>query len=284
MGQLSIVPTKPRGQLLKWIGSKYKFAHLIVSYFPEEYRKFIEPFVGSGAIIGTMCPEVGIAGDTLTPLIEIWKLVQNNPEKLIEHYTTVMEKFEVNRKTTYAEVLRRYNSNPNGPDLVIISRTCYGGVVRFTRENKISTPIGPHKPISGESFAHRVQEWRDRVRNVHFLNESFQKTMSYAEAGDFIYCDPPYLDSQSILYGAQRFDFAMLLESIERSVSSGARVALSIDGKKKSGEKFVTVQIPDGLFAREIFIDVGSSMLRRFQKEGEQMEGENVHERLLLTW
>ena len=64
----------------------------------------------------------------------------------------------------------------------------------------------------------------------------------------------------------------------------GVRVALSIDGKKKSGRVDCHPTIPKGLFAREVFLNCGRSMLRRFQREGESLEDEIVHDRLLLTY
>ena len=284
MRQLTFLPTRPKGCLLKWIGNKYKYAEKITSYFPDSFQKYIEPFVGTGAVLATLAPESGVAGDTLSPLIQIWKLLQNEPETLVEYYASVIEKFNRNREKTYPEILRRYNDSPNGLDLLIISRTCYGGVVRFTREGKISTPIGPHEPISAESFAERAMEWQDRVKNITFLYQSFEKTMSLAQDGDMVYCDPPYVDSQTILYGAQNFSFQKLLQSIEECKSRGAKIALSIDGKKKSGQKIIDLQIPKGIFEREIYLECGSSMLKRLQSDGLKMVGEDVHERLLLTW
>ena len=68
------------------------------------------------------------------------------------------------------------------------------------------------------------------------------------------------------------------------SKEKNIKIALSIDGKKKSGAKTVKLNIPEGLFEREIYIDSGSSMLKRFQSSGSQMVGEDVAERLLLTW
>ncbi len=282
--QLTFFPSKPKGSLLKWIGNKYKYADTIVSHFSQDYNRYIEPFVGTGAVLATLAPDQAIAGDTLTPLVEIWNLLQENPQKLIDHYASVIRCFNGQRQKIYSQVLDRYNSAPNGFDLLIISRTCYGGVVRFTRGGKISTPIGPHKPISPEKFAARVQEWRERIEHVRFLNQPFDKTMALAEEGDLIYCDPPYIDSQPILYGAQDFDFYKLIEWIQRCKNRGAKIALSIDGKKKSGSKHIELRLPLGLFEREIYLDCGSSMLRRFQKSGEVMSGEDVHDRLLLTW
>ena len=65
-----IVPFKT--QLLKWIGNKQRFAHEIISYFPESINTYYEPFIGSGAVLGTLSPEKGVASDSFKPLIEIF--------------------------------------------------------------------------------------------------------------------------------------------------------------------------------------------------------------------
>ncbi len=278
------VPSKPNGQLLKWIGSKYKYAHEIVSHFPDSYETFIEPFIGTGAILATLSPDKAIAGDTLSPLIDLWQLIQREPETLINYYSDVIPKLLENKEVIYRETLARYNANPNPCDLLIISRTCYGGVIRFTKQGTISTPVGPHKPIPPESFAQRAFEWQERVQFTRFINQPFTETMNMAKSGDLIYCDPPYVDSQAILYGAQSFKLPDLIESIIDCKDRGAKVALSIDGHKKSGKKVINLGIPEGLFEREILIGGSSSMLKRFQNGGEVMIGEDVKERLLLTW
>ena len=44
------------------------------------------------------------------------------------------------------------------------------------------------------------------------------------------------------------------------------------------------IPIPDELFEREILINCGRSMLKRFQMNGKTLEGEVVADRLLLTY
>lgn len=105
-----------------------------------------------------------------------------------------------------------------------------------------------------------------------------------AKRGDLIYCDPPYSHSQSILYGAQAFKLEELFDSIDKAKSKGVKIALSIDGNKKSGDYLCDLPIPKGLFKEELFISVGRSMLRRFQMEGQTLETEQVADRLLLTY
>src|SRR6266436_8380833 len=70
----------PPMQLLKWIGNKQRFATTIAKVFPEQYRTYFEPFVGSGAVLGAIAPKRGIAGDILKPLIAMWNLLKDNPQ------------------------------------------------------------------------------------------------------------------------------------------------------------------------------------------------------------
>jgi DNA adenine methylase len=105
-----------------------------------------------------------------------------------------------------------------------------------------------------------------------------------AGPGDLIYCDPPYSHAQAILYGAQRFSLQELLSEIGQAKERGVYVALSIDGTKRSGRLMCDLPIPTGLFEHERLIDRGRSMLRRFQMNGQTLEGEVVADRLLLTY
>ena len=131
----------------------------------------------------------------------------------------------------------------------------------------MSTPVGAHRAISPESLMQRIYAWKERVCNTTFIHADFELTMANAAKGDLVYCDPPYEYTQRILYGAQDFSLERLWIAIERCKSRGAKVALSLDGKKKSGTVTLKFNIPQGLFEREVSIDCGSSMLRRFQKK-----------------
>ncbi|HEX3314316.1 MAG TPA: DNA adenine methylase, partial [Gemmataceae bacterium] len=189
------------------------------------------------------------------------------------------------KETVYEDVRASFNARPNGPDLLYLCRSCYGGVVRFRKKDGfMSTPCGAHQPIDPVSFAKRADEWARRCRHTKFIHADFSEVMSNAKKGDLVYCDPPYLDSQAILYGAQAFSLKHLFEIIAECKSREVYVALSIDGTKRSGGKICDVPIPDGLFELELSVNCGRSMLRRFQMEGKSLENEVVSDRLLLTY
>lgn len=272
--------------LMKWVGSKQRVAHEIISYFPVEFGTYFEPFLGSGGVLGTLRPKTAIASDSFAPLMEIWRALKDSPERLKEWYRTRWEQMSKSSKVkVYEQVKASYNKKPNGADLLFLTRSCYGGVVRFRKaDGYMSTPCGIHNPISPESFNRRVDEWHKRVSGTTFLQLEFEEAMNMAKPGDLVYCDPPYSYSQAILYGAQAFSLEHLFYIIEKCKARGVYVALSIDGTKRSGNMICDLPIPDGLFEHEILIYIGHSMLKRFQMNGKTLEGEKVSDRLLLTY
>lgn len=277
-----------RTQLLKWVGNKQKYANEIIKYFPKYYGTYYEPFLGSGAILGTLSPDKAVGNDIYKPLMEIWNMLLSDSEELKKWYFDRMDLVSKHGKTeAYNIILENFNKKPNGADFIFITRACYGGVIRFRKnDGYMSTPCGTHNPISKESFSKRVDIWKKRVSGTVFLNENYNVVMEMAKENDLIYCDPPYIDNQKILYGAHDFSLNELFKEIKKCKDRGVYIALSIDGTKLSGNKICNIDIPDGIFEREIFIDLGKSMLKRFQASDDNtnMEDYKVKDRLLLTY
>lgn len=278
--------TPPKSQLLKWVGNKQRFASEIARFFPTDFRTFYEPFLGSGAVMATVAPNVGVGSDAFKPLIEIWQKLKTDSNGLVDWYAEHRNKIVDNNKVeVYESVKASFNANHNGKDFLFLTRSCYGGIVRFRKsDGYMSTPCGPHTPISVQSFAKRVKNWHSRMKNVNFLHADYKEVFELAKEGDLIYCDPPYSHSQGILYGAQSFSLEDLFEEITKAKNKGVRVALSIDGSKKSGNYICDLPIPENVFEEEIFVSVGRSMLRRLQMEGQTLENELVSDRLLLNY
>jgi len=283
------LPAPPfKTQLLKWIGNKQRFAHEIASYLPPlDNGTYFEPFLGSGAVLGTLRPPRAVGSDTFGPLMGIWQMLHDDSGQLVRWYAERWHKWNeaLDKRAAYEAIKAGYNANPNAADLLFLSRSCYGGVVRFrANDGYMSTPMGVHKPVSPESFTRRARLWQDRTAGAKFEHMDYKEAFALAGEGDVIYCDPPYVHTQTILYGAQAFRLAELFDCIMAAKSRGVRVALSIDGTKKSGKQACELAIPAGLFETEALVNCGRSMLRRFQMEGWSLENEVVADRLLLTY
>ncbi len=200
-------------------------------------------------MLGVLAPKKAVASDTFASLVQIWQTLHDDSEELKRQSAERHELIaQLGKKAAYDKVLASYNTAPNGADLLFLCRTCYGGVVRFRKnDGYMSTPVGVHDPVSPGSFGKRVDIWYARTQGARFLHLDFAEAMDQAKQGDLVYCAPPYSDSQTILYGAQAFSLQRLFDSIAACKARGAYVALSIDGSKYSGRKLCDIAIPDGL-------------------------------------
>jgi hypothetical protein len=81
----------PLISLIKWTGSKRRQAAEIVSRFPAWIATYHEPFLGGGSILGRLL-DSGIrvgrydCSDAYAPLISVWNLVKDDPERLVAGY------------------------------------------------------------------------------------------------------------------------------------------------------------------------------------------------------
>ena len=274
-----------KSQLMKWVGTKQRYAHEIIAQFPKTFGTYHEPFLGAGGVLGVLAPARAQAADSFAPLIGIWQTLRDTPGDLVGWYRARWESAEAgDRADVYDTVRARFNADPTPADLIYLSRAAYGGVIRFRRrDGHMSTPIGQHRPIHPDKFAAKVAAWTARVQGTRFHRRDYAESIARSRAGDVVYCDPPYSHSQSILYGAQGFDLDDLYARIARAKRRGVFVALSLDGAKKSGGVVCDHNWPPGLFEREVPVNLGASMLKRFQMEGRSLDGERVVDRLLLT-
>ena len=124
-GNYIISPKPFKTQLLKWIGNKQRFAHEIISFFPNDMRVYHEPFLGSGAVLGSLAPRQGYGSDCFAPLIEIWKMLKSEPETLMSWYKDRWELIEqLGKVEAYEKVKKSFNTQPNGADFLFLTHWC----------------------------------------------------------------------------------------------------------------------------------------------------------------
>ena len=96
--------------LLKWIGNKQRFAETIISYMPEQFNNYYEPFLGSGAVMAqllyqnstTSTPSFthSYASDILPFLIDIFNIVKYDPQQIKNYYSKEIEELSAESEVT----------------------------------------------------------------------------------------------------------------------------------------------------------------------------------------
>jgi len=77
--------------IIKWCGSKRSQTNEIIKHFPKNINVYYEPFCGGASIMrGLMESDIKvkqfIISDLNEDLINLWKIIQTNPQLVFDHY------------------------------------------------------------------------------------------------------------------------------------------------------------------------------------------------------
>ena len=277
----AMVKSKPRRtrsipSLIKWTGSKRAQALRIVEEMPE-YRRYFEPFLGSGALLYLAAHPGAVSGDIYEPLVELWRLVQTNPQSVISDYKKQWVALQHDSPRYYYDVRNRFNSNPNPLDLNFLTRTCVNGIIRFNQMGEFNNSFHlSRKGMQPDRFAKVVADWHKIVRGVRFVCQDYAETLSDAREDDFVYLDPPYAGN-NMRYTAD-LDMQRFWSQLEELNWRKVKWALSFDGQR--GELDLSYPVPESIYVRKLLIPNGNSPI------GKVLNGpiEQVYESLYLNY
>lgn len=262
--------------VIKWTGSKRSLSKEIVDKFPR-FDTYFEPFVGGGSILYQANPAEAVCGDICQPLIEIWKLIRDDPQKILDYYRSQWERLQDEGPEVYYEVRDRFNQSKDPKHLFFLSRTCVNGLIRFNQKGEFNNSFHLSRPgIHPDRIGPIMRDWSRRISNSKFIASDYSEIVARATEEDFIYLDPPYFNTKDRYYGA--IDTDRLLEVLDRLNERGVRYALSLDGF--SGETDYRVEIPSELFTEQYLLTSGNSSFKKVI-DGETAE---VKESLYLNY
>lgn len=186
--------------VVKWVGGKRQLLPEIKKYSPKKFNTYFEPFVGGGAVLFELQPNQAIVNDINKELINLYSVIQNNVEELID--TLSNQKIYSNTAECYYKIReldrepKKYNKL-TGVDraarILYLNKTCYNGLYRVNSMGEFNSPFGSYKNpnIVNEITLTAVSKYFNDS-NIKFLNEDFEKVVKTAKKGDFVYFDPPY--------------------------------------------------------------------------------------------
>ena len=67
---------------LKWPGGKRWLLQQYKEYFPKDYNRYYEPFLGGGAAFFHLQPAVAVLSDINGDLISLYTVMRDSPEEL----------------------------------------------------------------------------------------------------------------------------------------------------------------------------------------------------------
>lgn len=99
---------KPPEPFIKWAGGKNQMLDQYSGFFPLKYNKYIEPFVGGGAVFFHLKPSKAVLSDLNQDLMGCYVAIKNNVRNLIE----ALGRYQARHSREFFNELReQYNTN-----------------------------------------------------------------------------------------------------------------------------------------------------------------------------
>jgi len=174
---------------LKWAGGKRWLVSNYSSLFPQNYNRYIEPFLGSGAVFFHLQPKDAILADRNDALIDTYTAIKNN-WKLVHRYLKTHQKYH--SKNYYYKIRE---SKPSGiysraARFIYLNRTCWNGLFRVNQKGEFNVPIGTKTKVLLDTD--NFSQISELLKRVQLLKSDFEKVIDSAKKNDFLFVDPPY--------------------------------------------------------------------------------------------
>lgn len=259
--------TKP---VLKWAGGKTQMLGEIVPRMPKAYKKYIEPFFGSGALYFAVAPEVSIIADSNAELINLYNVITKDVEGLIRALST----FHNNKDEFYrirAQDPISLSSLEAAARTVYLNKTCFNGLYRVNKKGQFNTPYG-HNKRTVFCDEYEIRKAAKLLATSTILCSDYHEVMMrYAAKGDFVFLDPPYVPisefSDFKRYTKDQFgegDQRRLAEDVKTLYHRGCYVMLTNSNHPLVHELYSEFKI-------EVF-----ETKRMINKDGNKRTGEDV--------
>ncbi len=223
---------------VKWAGGKGTLVGAIAERIPKDrtYRRYVEPFVGAGAMffwIRRSFPDLPASiGDSNEELIVAYGAVRDDVDGVIAKLETHAY---LHREEHYYAVRAKvpHGETERAARFIYLNRTCYNGLYRVNRKGQFNVPMGRYdkpKILDREN----ILAVSTALRDVELRRGDFGALTDDCGAGDLVYLDPPYVPlsetSQFTSYtrdGFGRPEQERLAETFEALAARGALVILS---------------------------------------------------------
>lgn len=187
--KLANIQVKP---ILKWAGGKTQMLNDLLPKVPSSYDRYIEPFLGGGAMFFALQPENAIISDSNPELINMYRQVADHVDDVIqylEHYENTKERFYAVRSQRWEELPK----SEAAARTIFLNKTCYNGLYRVNKKGEFNVPYGKYvNPKICDRDA--VYAASSALKKAEILcGDYFFVLERHAKEGDFIFLDPPYL-------------------------------------------------------------------------------------------
>ena len=194
---------------VKWAGGKTKLLPEIRKHYPQEIKKYCEPFVGGGAVLFDVLQkchlEEILINDVNAELINTYAQIKNNCDNLLEQLSEIQQKYKSQtleeNKIFFYEKRNRYNelkiSRNDAENLekaalfIFLNKICFNGLYRVNKKCEFNVPFNNAKnPLICDE--ENLKACSKLLQNVQMKTGDYSDCKNFIDNETFVYLDPPY--------------------------------------------------------------------------------------------
>lgn len=180
---------------VKWAGGKGRLIEQLRAHLPAKFNAYFEPFMGGAALFFALKPERATLTDMSAELVNCYQVVRNSVEPLITQLQTIKHSKRTFYKIRAADRRTDYwtlSAVERAARFIYLNKTCFNGLYRVNSRGEFNVPFGSYKKpnfIDSEN----LRACSVLLQQVKIERASFENVLHHAQAGDFVYFDPPYV-------------------------------------------------------------------------------------------
>lgn len=225
---------------VKWAGGKRQLLPVLTKLLPKEpIHTYCEPFVGGGALLFHLQPEVAYINDINGELINAYQVIRNAPDALISmlrRYENTLEfYYQIRNLDRDAAAFAALSEVERAARFIYLNKTCFNGLYRVNQKGQFNVSFGnyPNPNIVNADVIYGVGIYLNHAQ-IHFTQTDFQELLQAIPNDTFVYLDPPYLPdiekpsfTQYSKNGFSLYDHLRLHWSCAEMTKRGIRFMLS---------------------------------------------------------
>ncbi len=173
---------------LKWAGGKRWLAPALKRLLAECSTRYVEPFLGSGAVFFALGARRAWLCDVNPELIATFGIVKERVEDLIASLSTL----DVDRNV-YKVLAAQRSSDPlqRATRLIYLNRTAFNGIYRVNLQGHFNVPFGckPGTKILDELGLRKCSA---ALQAASLSELDYRDSLERIREDDWVYIDPPY--------------------------------------------------------------------------------------------
>ncbi len=181
---------------LKWAGGKSQLLSKLAKYFPSEFKRYFEPFLGGGAVYFHLQPKRAILSDANFELINVYRVIANNIEQLILKLSSMQRESLTEESYYYIrdQDPQKMSEINRAARFIFLNKTCYNGLYRVNKDGEFNVPFGKYDKMPRLFDASNLRGASLSLRSTRIVPGYYNVVLQQFRAGegDFVYLDPPY--------------------------------------------------------------------------------------------